>query len=385
MVKDLRFPFSLLLAVTLTTVGCGAPGETSEETPDDPENETFATGNAKADVVGIRDGSFEAHGVLMLANSATKTTLTKSAKLGPKAADAIVKVRLGKDGKAGTNDDGWFDSLAELDKAPYVGTTAFSALLKYAKAKAFVGSTPGRMASCAKQWDARLEAAQSTADQRAATAGLLACERTANDGSSRLVAANAKEVDSGFDASATLGSYRTAFDHLCALVLAGTQQDEGTLAPLLQTGCNIESERLLGDMLDRMVDFGDERQLPDAPEAKSRFPACYAVNEKAADEAVSTQDMMAAEYDLATCIDEGLAEVKSALVDGLVDSGTAKTEADSRLQGEFEAASSAVSGVCALFANAGSARGGTMALVGGAACNARMAAGIAELVARRTE
>lgn len=91
-------------------------------------------------VGSIAEGSTDAMGLLKLANAAntTVTLLDKTCRLDSRAAKGIVAHRDGPDGKGGTADDNPFDTIAELDAVPYVGTAALDAMLTYARAHGFV-------------------------------------------------------------------------------------------------------------------------------------------------------------------------------------------------------------------------------------------------------
>jgi len=92
---------------------------------------------------GDDDGSYaasltagEAQRVLDLVNypSHDAAALDDEVGLDGRAATAIVAHRAGLDGRYPSPDDDPFDSLAELDAIPYVGTTALARLLAYADA-----------------------------------------------------------------------------------------------------------------------------------------------------------------------------------------------------------------------------------------------------------
>src|SRR5262245_30135853 len=84
------------------TSACGAGDAASDEQTDHL-------------AIGLEEGSAQACAVLKLANTASFETLDDAAKLNRKAALAIFAVRAGDDGQEGTEDDGWFATLAELD------------------------------------------------------------------------------------------------------------------------------------------------------------------------------------------------------------------------------------------------------------------------------
>jgi phosphatidylserine/phosphatidylglycerophosphate/cardiolipin synthase-like enzyme len=79
--------------------------------------------------------------VLRLVNDAGETaaTLKSGAHVTSRVAGNIVKHRNGADGSAGTSDDDKYDTLAELDKVPYVGPATLNALLERARELGYVG------------------------------------------------------------------------------------------------------------------------------------------------------------------------------------------------------------------------------------------------------
>ncbi|HNS97650.1 MAG TPA: 5'-nucleotidase C-terminal domain-containing protein [Polyangiaceae bacterium] len=115
-------------------IACGGNNSTSPSGSgqEDGADDTFWV-DGKADVGGIAEGSAEACGVLAVANDSTFEQLKTDVGLSVKAAKNIVAYRQGSDGTLGTGDDGYFDSLDELDKVKYVGPVAFSKLATYAK------------------------------------------------------------------------------------------------------------------------------------------------------------------------------------------------------------------------------------------------------------
>ncbi|HZO14922.1 MAG TPA: carboxylesterase family protein, partial [Polyangiaceae bacterium] len=81
----------------------------------------------------IAEGSREARAVLQLANTATQDALDGVVGLDARAAEAIVNFRRGADGTE------VFETLAELDGVPYVGSAAFEKLLAYAQQENLCG------------------------------------------------------------------------------------------------------------------------------------------------------------------------------------------------------------------------------------------------------
>jgi len=106
----------------------------------DGRDDTF--GGGKADTGGVSEGSIEAVGVLAAANTVSVDVRLTSPPDGvgvvERAVDNITYVRLGDDGVAGTEDDGRFTTLAELDAVPFVGPIAFGKLLAYARSHGLV-------------------------------------------------------------------------------------------------------------------------------------------------------------------------------------------------------------------------------------------------------
>jgi hypothetical protein len=130
---------SITLAPALAAPACsddaGDPGI-------DPVDATFAE-DGKADSA-ISEGSPIALGVLRVANESVRDVLAKSSGvgLGTRTSDAILKVRNGKDKKAGTTDDVVFATLQQLDAVPYVGPAALNKLVAYAEKAGFVPAAP---------------------------------------------------------------------------------------------------------------------------------------------------------------------------------------------------------------------------------------------------
>lgn len=79
-----------------------------------------------------------------MANESTREVLSarSGVGLGNRTTGEILKVRNGKDGKAGTRDDTPFLTLAALDAVPWVGPTALAKLVTYAQSHGFVPEAP---------------------------------------------------------------------------------------------------------------------------------------------------------------------------------------------------------------------------------------------------
>jgi phosphatidylserine/phosphatidylglycerophosphate/cardiolipin synthase-like enzyme len=104
---------------------------------EDGESDNFYAGKADG---GLDEGSPEALAVLAMVNDPTITSaaLKSGAHVTTRVADNITKHRNGADAKAGTADDDRFDTLAELDKVPYVGPATLNALVEFAKTSGYL-------------------------------------------------------------------------------------------------------------------------------------------------------------------------------------------------------------------------------------------------------
>src|SRR5436190_23666541 len=111
-----------LMAISL--VGCAA----DEADIEDGENDVFLTEDAKADAFGVEDWSPDGAAVLRLVSSASEDKLDDDVGLSARVAKSIVAARK-------TLPDKKFTDLAQLDDAPYVGSTVFKQLLRYAAEK----------------------------------------------------------------------------------------------------------------------------------------------------------------------------------------------------------------------------------------------------------
>ena len=134
---------SALFAMLLLMLPACEPEPPRVDGPDDD----FLGPDGKTDTGGIEDGTAEACGVLRIANEASFETLDGSPPdgvgLDRRAAENIVAFRQGDDGVEGTEDDGTFLRLRDLDDVPYVGPAAFEALLGYATSQGFVEACGG--------------------------------------------------------------------------------------------------------------------------------------------------------------------------------------------------------------------------------------------------
>lgn len=110
--------FVLLPLVLVTLTACDAEMGAADEALDGEDEAFLLPGKADGDVP-------QACAILKLANTASLDVLDDDVALNAKAARGIVAHRDGPDGLPGTDDDGWFATLAELDAVKYVGTATF--------------------------------------------------------------------------------------------------------------------------------------------------------------------------------------------------------------------------------------------------------------------
>lgn len=97
--------------------------------------DAFDEDEVRARYAGLAEGSDEACAVLRVANEASEADLDRAAGLDARAAAAIRALRDGADGKAGTDDDAWFPTLASLWGTAHVKTDAFRKLRAFAAAR----------------------------------------------------------------------------------------------------------------------------------------------------------------------------------------------------------------------------------------------------------
>jgi len=112
-----------------------------EDEIEDGDADSFPSGKADG---GIEEGSPEALGVLSAVNAPLldAAQLKAGARVTSRVAANIMKHRSGLDGIAGSADDNPFDTLAELDKIPYVGPATLDALLAWARGQGLVKTGP---------------------------------------------------------------------------------------------------------------------------------------------------------------------------------------------------------------------------------------------------
>lgn len=123
--------------VSLALVACGGPSAdvwTSEDVED-----FMADGHDLTH--GVSEGSPDALGVLKVVNTADLKTLDDAVGLDARAAKNLYVGRVGPDGTPGSPDDETYDTLAEVDAVPYVGSVAFNRLLTYARANGYSDGT----------------------------------------------------------------------------------------------------------------------------------------------------------------------------------------------------------------------------------------------------
>jgi hypothetical protein len=135
----------LLFALT-ALAGC-VTGPDQEDGRDD----SFLSGDGKADTGAVVDGSPDAVAVLQVANERSAEEMHDHG-VPKRAADNIAAMRVGDDGVAGTSDDLTFATLAQLDAVPYVGPLAFARLLAYANELAGSSSTSTPITPPADLW-----------------------------------------------------------------------------------------------------------------------------------------------------------------------------------------------------------------------------------------
>lgn len=90
----------------------------------------------------LREGSIAAVGLLDFLNDQGHELdlLDRSIGLDRRASESIVAHRAGADGHLGTDDDGWFTSLAELDAISWVGPASMSKLAGWASAHGYMST-----------------------------------------------------------------------------------------------------------------------------------------------------------------------------------------------------------------------------------------------------
>lgn len=130
------------ILLAFVAAGCGGKQEPTKEA-DGPVDAFIVSG--KTDTGGISEDGAEAKAVLKLANEGTFELLDESVEYGGvgldrRAAQNIIYYRLGDDQTADTEDDALFQTLAELDRVPYVGPVAFAKLLAFAQANGYFPS-----------------------------------------------------------------------------------------------------------------------------------------------------------------------------------------------------------------------------------------------------
>ena len=129
---------STLLAVFVTVFlalhACAATD------PDPAASEAADSTSYTSIAAAISEGSSDAIGLVHFANDAKTTValLDDTVGLDARAAKNILARRNGPDGVLGTLDDKPFNTVADIDAVPYVGTAALDALLTYARGHGWV-------------------------------------------------------------------------------------------------------------------------------------------------------------------------------------------------------------------------------------------------------
>jgi hypothetical protein len=133
--RTLAILVAALTAIAASTTGCAADTGSGGEAVGEAEGEIGAEPSA----AGIKDGSPEAEGILLLVNdrSVTADILKTRAKLTASVAKGITEYRTGADGKPR-----WFMTIDELDKLPSTTKTVFTRLAADAKANGYT-EAPG--------------------------------------------------------------------------------------------------------------------------------------------------------------------------------------------------------------------------------------------------
>jgi hypothetical protein len=141
--------FASLLPIVLgASLIPGCIGEDIE----DESGESFTDSDGKAD--GLQLPAADVRGVLALINHATARSLNNNVGLSSRVAGNIATHRAGADGKLDTTDDDPFDTLAELDAVPFVGTVVLSSLVEYARAHGFVHDSGASLSCKDRSWNA---------------------------------------------------------------------------------------------------------------------------------------------------------------------------------------------------------------------------------------
>ncbi len=125
------FPFLFLLVVA-----CGADTQNTEDLPPDAENDGFVSENTgKDDAFLIKELSYEAICVLSFVNQSSEEELFDVVHKIP--AKRIWEKKIGEDGKLGSADDHYFETVEDLDNVSFVGFFTFRALEKHALANGY--------------------------------------------------------------------------------------------------------------------------------------------------------------------------------------------------------------------------------------------------------
>lgn len=135
-------PLFVLIAASVACSSADGPAPTDGPGLDG-EHDNFGIG--KADGPGGGYDACRLRESLSVVNDGTTLAFLKdTVKLHSRAAENILKHRLGPDGECGTDDDDTFDDLAELDAVPWVGKKALDALAAYVEPRCTVDLSTGR-------------------------------------------------------------------------------------------------------------------------------------------------------------------------------------------------------------------------------------------------
>jgi hypothetical protein len=118
-----RFRWLILALAPLAAFGCH-PATGGVE---DGERDPFVA-SGKTDTPGVSEGEFRARALLRFLNTVEPSDLLALG-LSPKVVDNIEWFLSGDDGIAGTQDDGHFDHLDQLDAIPFVGPSVLAVLV----------------------------------------------------------------------------------------------------------------------------------------------------------------------------------------------------------------------------------------------------------------
>jgi len=123
---------SLILASLFTTLFAFGCGDVELEAEHDGRDDVFMTVDGKADLPNtIHENTPEARAILRVVNTYSRHKLIEKTDLYWRSASEITDWREGPDGRLNTEDDRVVFTLAELDRVPFVGKTAFQRLRRF--------------------------------------------------------------------------------------------------------------------------------------------------------------------------------------------------------------------------------------------------------------